>query len=118
MDGKIRFKKNDDEMVYNPEHRIDTYYQICQFKNEFTKQYGVRKIAFDEQGTILRVYESERSAKKIEEFVKHHRPNKFKMYPVNDISYVELPNGNDMVEVQSELLNNDYRIYGNEPVKF
>ncbi len=118
MDGRIKFKKNTNDMVYNPDHRIDTYYQICQFKNEFTGHFGVRKIVFNEQGTILKMFENEYSGKKIENFMKHHRQTKFKLYPTNDISHVELPNGNDMTEVQSELLNNNCKTYGNKRVDF
>jgi len=118
MNGNIKFKKNNGDMIYNPDHRIDTYYQICQFKNKFTGHFGVRKIVFNEHGEILKIFENEHSGKKIEQFMKSHRQTKFKLFPVNDISYVDLPNGNDMTEVQSELLNNNCKSYGNKKVDF
>ena len=112
MDQKIKFIKDDDDMIYNPDKRTDTYYQLCHFKNPFTGYYGTRKIVFNEKGTILKMYEKEYSKKKLEDFVKHHRSNKYKIYPVSDIKTVELPNGNDMMETQSALLNDDFTEYG------
>jgi hypothetical protein len=99
-------------MLYNPDKRIDTYYQLCQFKNPYTGHYGTRKIIFNEKGDILKMYEKEYNKTKLEEFVKHHRQNKFKIYPVSEIQMVSLPNGNDMMETQSELLNNKHTEYG------
>ncbi len=118
MNTKIKFIKENDEMLYNPEKRKDTFYQFCQFKNQYSGSYGSRKIIFNENGIILKTYEREYSAQKIEQFIKHHKFNKYKMYPVNDIKYVELPNGNDMTESISELLNNGHKTYGNQCVDF
>lgn len=103
---KIVFKKGDnDELVYNPEHRIDTYYQICKYKNEFTNKYQTRKIVFNEHGEILDVFEREHSLKSLEKFMKQHNPMKYKIFPTNDISIVSSPNTADMLYVRSELLN-------------
>jgi hypothetical protein len=118
MNTRIKFVKNGDEMLYNPEKRKDTFYQFCQFKNQYSGAFGSRKIIFDEHGTILKIYEREYTAEKIEEFTKHHKINKYKMYPVNDVKYIDLPNGNDMTESRSELLNNGHKIYGNQNVNF
>jgi hypothetical protein len=112
MNSNIKFIKDDDEMIYKPIKRIDTYYQLCQYKNPFTREYGTRKIIFNEQGAILKIYEKEYSKKKVEEFVKHHKINKYKIYPVCDIKTVDLPSGNDMTETISSLLNNNCTEYG------
>jgi hypothetical protein len=101
-----------DNMAYNPDKRTDTYYQLCQFKNPYTGNYGTRKIIFNEKGDVLKIYEKEYSKKRVEEFVKSHRHNKFKVYPVSDIKTVSMPNGNDMMETQSELLNSKHTTYG------
>lgn len=114
--NKIKFVKNDNDMVYNPEKRKDTFYQFCQFKNPYTGEYGSRKVVFNELGSILKVYEKEYPAEKIETFIKKHNFNKYKMFPVNNIQYVEMPNANDMTELQSELLNNNVKSYGYQKV--
>jgi hypothetical protein len=118
MNNKIKFVKSTDEMLYNPEKRLDTFYQFCQFKNPYSGMYGSRKIIFDEKGNTLKIYEKEYSSEKIEAFVKHHRSNKYKMYPVKEIAHVGLPNECDMIESKSELLNNDIKTYDHQCVDF
>jgi len=118
MSRKIKFVKNDDDMVYNPDKSISTFYQFCQFKNPYTGKYWSRKIFFNEHGTILKLSEREYSKNKIEEYAKNHKENKFKMYPSSDIKFIALPNGNDMTEAQSELLNNKCKEYDNMQVNF
>lgn len=87
--------------------QINTYYQICQFKNKFTKKYETRKIVFDELGKILKIYEKEYNYEELSIFMKHHRENKYKIYSVYSIQDVELPTTTDIICCQSELLNND-----------
>jgi hypothetical protein len=105
LNDKIRFKKQEDNLVYAPEHRIDTYYQICQFKNQFTKKYETRKIIFNEHGDILKIFEKEYSFQKLDMFMKNHKSNKYKVVPTNDIQVVDLPTISDMICVRSELIN-------------
>ena len=118
MNSKIKFIKNNNDMLYNPQKRIDTYYQLCQYKNPYTGFYGTRKIIFNEMGLIKKIFEREYNSKKINTFITHHKSNKFKLYPVNDIKYVDIPNGNDMTEAQSELLNNSYKEYDNLHINY
>lgn len=113
LNDKICFKKQEDDMVYAPEHRIDTYYQICQFKNQFTKKYETRKIIFNEHGDILKTFEKEYSFQKLDAFMKNHKSNKYKVVPTNDIQVVDLPTTSDMICVRSELLNSNNVEYGN-----
>lgn len=118
MRGKINFVVDKNELEYNPDKQRSTYYQFCRFKNSLTGMYQSRKIIFDEIGTILKTYEKEYSQKQIEKFANMHRDNKYKMYSVSEIKYVALPNGHDMAEVQSELLNNLCTRYGYMNVKY
>lgn len=110
----IKFKKADEEMIYKPEQKIDTFYQICQFKNDFTKKFATRKIVFDEQGTVLKTFERDYSQQKVEDFMKKNRTTKYKLYPTYDISVIDLPDGEDMICVNSELLNNGITEYDNQ----
>lgn len=116
---KIKFKKSfedDEEMVYNPEKKIGSYYQICKFKAKFTKKYQTRKIIFNEYGDILKIYEREYSLGQLEKFMKHHRSNKYKIHPTYDISIVSPPTSADFICVRSELLNNNNKEYDNEKI--
>lgn len=118
MNKKFNFVAPKDDLEYNPQKHQTSYYQFCQFKNPSTNMYQTRKIIFDEMGIINKTYEKEYTKKQIEQFAKTHRDNKYKMYPVANIKYVALPNGHDMNDAQSELLNNTYTEYGNLNVKY
>jgi len=91
---------------YSPVKKLSSFYQICQFKNEFTKLYPVRKVIVNEVGEIVKYFEKEYSLKQIETFCKSNRVNKYKLFPTNSLQYVGLPNPGNIFEVQSELLNN------------
>lgn len=106
----IKFVKptdNNDFGTYKPKQKVSTYYQICQFKNKFTKLYETRKIMFNELGDILKIYERFYTYDELSSFMKHHRKNKFKVYPVNDIKQIEMPTSTDIICCESELLNSN-----------
>lgn len=110
--NKITFVKPvDDFNEFKPKRKISSYYQICQFKSQFTKKYETRKIIFNEMGEILKIYERDYKYEELSIFMKHHRENKFKMYPTNDISQIEMPSTADIICCQSELLNTDNKNY-------
>ena len=90
---------------FKPKKQLNTFYQICQFKSKFTKKYQTRKIIFNELGNILKIYEKEYDYQKINDFLKHHRQNKYKMYPSYDITNIDLPSTADIICCQSDLLN-------------
>lgn len=101
----IKFKKPTDDMVYKPAKRIDTFYQICQFPDEFDKKYSTRKIIFNENGDILKIFERNYSGKKLEQFMKQNKTTKYKLYPTHDITIIDLPGAEEMICASSELLN-------------
>lgn len=114
--GKVKFVSHDeDEYVYLPKPMTMTYYQFCMFKNPYTKKYPTRKIVFNENGKILKVFEKEYSKDQIEIYIKHHRPNKYKMFPTGHLETIELPNSSDMSICQSQLINNDCKDYDYAP---
>jgi hypothetical protein len=114
--SNIKFIKPNSDMIYNPDKRIDTFYQICKFKN-VNKMHEVRKIFFNQLGNVLKTSEKQYDANKIKSFIKTYGQNKYKIYSVSSLSYLETANANDMTEVQSELLNNNCVEYGNQKVE-
>jgi len=108
----IKFINNDDNMIYKPEKYTDSYYQFCQFKNPFSNLYETRKIVFNEMGQILKVFVKPYSGSVIKKFMKQHACNKFKLFPVREIKYVELPNTSDLLIAHSSLINNRVTEYG------
>jgi len=109
--SKYNFIKPNSTMIYNPDKRIDSFYQICQFKNEVTKLHEVRKIFFNQLGDVLKTSEKQYTSNKIKSFIKSHGQNKYKIYPVASLKYLEHANGGDFSIAQSELLNNNNKNY-------
>src|SRR3989339_1404526 len=76
------------KLLYEPDKRLDTYYQICQFKNPYTKKHMVRKIVFNENGNIIKNYEREYDSSSLKKFIKTQKTNKYKLYSKKDINYI------------------------------
>lgn len=110
--NKVKFvKKTEEDIDYKPDKRIDSFYQICQFKKTGSKVYETRKIFFNEKGKILKVYEKEYPTKIIKRFLQSTKTNKYKMYPVNSLLYIDYPNTSDMTLAQSPLTNDNMLSY-------
>ena len=117
--NNIKFiKPEEDEMLYNPEKQLESFYQFCQFKNPKTNLYESRKIIFNEMNEIIKTYEKGYDSKTIKIYAKTHNFNKYKMYPTQYIKLVALPNSNDFSQAFSELLNNTNQTYGNQTVNY
>jgi hypothetical protein len=108
MSNKYEIYKKPEQFKYNPQKKNTSFYQICQFKNPQTGKYQIRKIIFNEHGTILKTYEKEYTKEKIDIFGKNNRRNKYSTYAVSDLKLINLPEPSFILEAQSELLNNDY----------
>ena len=108
--GKIKFIQDDKKDLYVHD-KLYTIYQICRYKNNVTGLFGVRKVFFNSDNSIVKVYEKEYSAKQIKQFIKNNISNKYKLFPVNTLSYVDLPNSSTMLEVRSDLINNTCQSY-------
>jgi hypothetical protein len=105
---KLKFSGDTvDNLAYQPNKFQDSFYQICQFKEkEPINLYMTRKVIFDEKYTILKIFEKKYDSRTLNKFLKNTNINKYKIYPTNDISYIELPNGSDLMNSRSDLSNN------------
>jgi hypothetical protein len=101
----IKFVNETSDMTFNPKSRIDSFYQICQFRKKGSRVYETRKIFFNEKGEILRVYEKEYSSKVLKNFMDTNSTNRYKIYPVSSLSLIGLPNQSEMTILQSPLTN-------------
>ncbi|ATZ80620.1 hypothetical protein BMW23_0573 [Bodo saltans virus] len=108
---KVKFVKNDNDIVYNPKQYVSTFYQFCKFKNSGTNLYETRKIFFNEKGEILKVYERSYDLQTVKKFIKETRDNKYKIYATTGIKMVAYPNTSDMTQSKSELLNGNIVTY-------
>lgn len=113
ISGKIKFSGQDaNKLEYNPEKIKKSFYQICQFKNDKTKLYGTRKVIFDENYNIIAKYEKDYNFKTLKRFMKNNaKHNKFRIYPVNDISFIGYPNKSDLMIVNSNLMAKDNNMF-------
>lgn len=108
----IKFVKDTEKLTYQPTKYIDTFYQICKFKNPKTNLFQVRKTIFNESGKIIKLFEKDYDSTIIKKFLKNAKINKYKMYPVYYISHVSKPNKSDLCQVQSALINDKTPSHG------
>jgi hypothetical protein len=105
-------KKNitfiNDDFYYNPNSSVQSFYQVCLYKNEHKNMYGVRKIKFNERMEIINAVVKYYPKKILDKFIDRHKlikENKVRLYPYNDINMVPYPTMSDMNESFSNLLN-------------
>lgn len=112
---KIKFSGDKaDDLIYKPDKFTDSFYQICQFKNEKTKLYPVRKVIFNEIYEPIQVFEKEYDAKTLRKFMHQNNNNKYKIYPVNKLTYLAPPNSSDFMCRHSDLTKDKiYNKWGN-----
>jgi hypothetical protein len=102
---KFNFKRNKDpDMCYKPLPVEFTYYQICQFPNQVTGKYGVRRLKLNEHYDIIETKEKDYIKKKINKFIERIPINKYFTYPTYSISMVALPRPDQLIGANSELL--------------
>jgi hypothetical protein len=103
--SKITFKRNKDpDMVYNPKPIEYTYYQICQFPKPNTSDYAIRRLKINENYEFISIKEKDYNRKKIQKFIEKTPENRFSTYPTFNIKSVALPNPDQIICANSELL--------------
>ena len=99
---------NNEDFFFNPNKSIQSFYQICMYKDVHKDMYAIRKIKFDETMKIVDVKVKYYSKKVVNKFIeknKNSRENKMRMYPYTDIAMVPYPNMSELNESYSSLLN-------------
>ena len=91
------------ECQYNPDPVEFSYYQICGYpKDGF---YNVRKIIYNERLEPQDIYDKLYPKKKIEKFLDRTPDNKYKMYPTVSLKMISLPDPNQIISANSNLLS-------------
>jgi hypothetical protein len=104
--------KRDHDLVYNPEPKIITFYQVCGFKHPKTNRYFVRKCMYDENFKLIHGTEAKYNDEQIKKFFDTHKQYEYKTYATYDLQIIGFPSGDDVLLSQSDLLNNDFVEYG------
>ena len=108
---KILFNNNNNNNINDDNNiptTINTYYQICTYKNNNTNLYSVRKIKFNNNMNIIESKIKYFPKKVLEKFIEKNKfikQNKIKLYPYDDINYVNYPSSAELNEGLSSLLN-------------
>lgn len=114
MSYKFISPKNErDNMLPQSDNKVIKFYQICQYPNK-EGTHDVRKLIVSGEGNLLKMQERKCKKKKMDKFIEKQPSYKWKLYPVNSIKVIGLPNEQDMMEAQSFLLNsgNSFGGYG------
>ena len=102
---KIKFKgDNAEDLTYQPDSLKSSFYQICECINK-QKMHDTRKVIFDENYNIIKVYEKEYNWKTLEKFMKNNKDNKYQRRSYRDISDVKFPNKGELIIAASDLVN-------------
>lgn len=94
-----------DNISNDDQKKLNTFYQICQFPNPYTKKYGIRKIYFNDKCDIVNIIEKEYDKHILNEFINHNKQSKYKIYPVREFNMLNYPSQNDFIGVSSSLIN-------------
>ena len=110
---KFMFKSPESSDInYQPAPSLHSFYQICHFKNHLTGKYDVRKSVVDQDCNIIKVDEYRYNDSHMQKFFKEKRKNEYKIYSTFDIKVIDYPKKGDILETQSNLLNNDSEFTG------
>lgn len=103
---KFNFNKNKDpEMVYNPPEKVFSFYQICLFPIPNTDQVSVRKLKYNQDFDLVSKREKTYNKKKIDKFVKSIPINRYKLYSTYDLSILDYPGPELILNANSDLLS-------------
>lgn len=104
---------NDKYYNYKPEPKHYEFYQICHFKNPTTNKYHVRKLIINELGEYIHTREGKYTDSQFQKFLELKKSNQYRIYPTYDLALIDYPKSNEILELQSDIINteNDYTGY-------
>ena len=105
-EGRIRFVRaeSDNRAHYQPERRLHKFHQICSFRDPNRSKYNVRTVIFNEDQEVVKVYTARYSADQCRALITSCRGNDYKLYQTYDLDLIDYPGPDDMLKIQSELL--------------
>jgi len=103
---KYKLKHTDPELIYNPSPNTFSFYQICIFPRPDNKLCSVRKIIYNEKYEIIDIKNKDYTKKKINNFTDKTKSHRYKLYSTYDIDLIDLPGPEQVLNANSDLLNN------------
>lgn len=102
---KFKFKQEDPDLLYNPSPNTFSYFQICSLKNPLTEKYTIRKLTYNEFNMLIKEQKREYTKKKLDLFISKCKVHKYRIFPTSDISDVNYPRPDEILNANSMLLN-------------
>lgn len=100
---------NDDEAIQEPNLY---FYQVAAFADLQTNKYHIRRFTINHNNEFIDVKDRDISKRMFDKFLKYKKSNQYKLYPVYDLNYVDMPEISDILLLKSDLLSNhDYAGY-------
>ena len=100
---RFRLKTQEEEVVYKPDERIFTFYQICGY--DMKKKHHIRKLRYNEYCELIDYKEAKIRKDKLEKFTKKCPDFKFAIYPAYNLDVIGFPKDNEILTAQSQILN-------------
>ena len=110
MGQKIKFipnQSNDNEQHYQPKQKLKKIHQICMFQDPDNGKYKVRTVFFDGNYDIVKVVSSQYTPEQCKTLITSSKVNEYRTYPTYDLDLIDYPNSDDLVKVDSSLLDGD-----------
>ena len=111
---KFKLVPQEEDFIYKPDKRFYSFYQICKFTTDCDKipanqrKYHIRKIVFDEYSEIDHRQTKTKFIKKykLDVFLTKCPTYKYTLYSTYNLDVVGLPDPNEILTAQSQILNN------------
>lgn len=105
--NRYKFIQNSNQLSFNPAPQTFKFYQVCTFKNPWTKTHKIRRFVFNEKGDIVSVDERSFDNEKYMMFLQVRKPNEYKLYNAYDLNAVSYPCSGELCVAQSPILETD-----------
>jgi hypothetical protein len=104
--GKIKFVKpaSDNKDMYRPEHKLYKFYQLCMYKDPTSNKHNVRVLLINENQDIVKQTNKRCTTEQYDYITSHCKDHEYRVYPTYDLDLVDYPNVDDLLKMQSELL--------------
>jgi hypothetical protein len=103
---RFRLKVQEKEVVYNPDKRVFSFYQICKY--DVNKKHHIRKLKYNEYCELIEYKESEIKKDKLNKFLNSCSNFKYSIYPCYNLDVIGFPDDNEILTAQSQILNQIY----------
>jgi hypothetical protein len=89
---------------YKPKTKLSYFHQMCVYKDAQYNKYLVRTSILDESYNIIDIKTNYLTGQECKKLISQSSDNELKLYSTNNLDQIGLPNCDDLIKTQSELL--------------